>query len=322
MGDIQLLVLADPAARYLAMLDELPPEVGIAAGNTVEAFANTAPAASAILNCQVDGALLRQLFPLCPNLRWVHTFAAGLDRVLFPELVESAVPLTNGSGTFSEILGEYAMAAILFFAKDMRRMVRSQEAGIWDPFDVAEISRQTLGVVGYGDIGRSVAARARALGMRVFASKRRPPSGGADAFAETIFPPERHVEMLSQCHYVVVATPLTPETRGLLGETEIRAMRPDAVLINLGRGPVIDEAALLRALEEKRIKGAALDVFDQEPLPAGHPFYGLGNVLLSAHCADRTDDFWAKAMRSFLDNFERFRKGEPLRSVADKRLGY
>jgi len=139
---------------------------------------------------------------------------------------------------------------------------------------------------------------------------------------EKIYGPDGRLEMLARCDYVVVSTPLTAESRGLIGEPELRAMKSEAVVINVGRGPVIDEAALVRALAERRIKGAALDVFDREPLPEGHPFYSLDNVLLSPHCADHTPDWMDQAMRFFLAQFERFRKGEPLLNVVDKELGY
>ena len=177
--------------------------------------------------------------------------------------------------------------------------------------------------MGYGDIGRAVASRARAMGMRVLALKRHaPPVDSADAFADRVFGPENRMEMLSRSDYVVVTAPLTPETRGMIGDAEFAAMKPAAVIINVGRGPVIDEAAMVRALSERRIKGAALDVFDQEPLPEGHPFYKLDNVLLSPHCADHTATWIDDAMRFFLTQFERYRKGEPLLNVVDKRLGY
>jgi phosphoglycerate dehydrogenase-like enzyme len=128
--------------------------------------------------------------------------------------------------------------------------------------------------------------------------------------------------MLSRCDYVVAAAPLTPDTRGLIGEAEFAAMKPNAVVINVGRGPVIDEEAMVRALSEGRIKGAALDVFDREPLPEGHPFYRLENVLLSPHCADHTADWQEQAMRFFLQQFEHFRTGEPLCNIVNKKLGY
>jgi phosphoglycerate dehydrogenase-like enzyme len=146
--------------------------------------------------------------------------------------------------------------------------------------------------------------------------------GERDPLVDQTFGPEQRIEMISRSDYVVVATPLTVETRGMIGEVEFAAMKPAAVVINVGRGPVIDEKALVRALSERRIKGAALDVFDQEPLPPGHPFYTLENVLLSPHCADHTPDWLDNAMEFFIQQFERYRKGEALLNVVDKKLGY
>ena len=181
MDNFTLLVLAKPTDPRLAILEKLPPETRIAVGNTAEAFARAAPAADVIFNWAVRGSLLQQVFGMCPRVRWVHTLAAGLDGVLFPELVASPVALTNGSGVFSDSLGEFALAAMLFFAKDLRRMLRNQEAGLWAPFEVTVVSGQTVGIVGYGDIGRAVAGRARAMGMRVLGVKRSvaPPPGPA-----------------------------------------------------------------------------------------------------------------------------------------------
>jgi phosphoglycerate dehydrogenase-like enzyme len=258
---------------------------------------------------------------MCPKVEWVHSRSAGLDGLLFPELVDSPARLTNASGVFSQSLGEFVVAAILYFAKDLRRMIRNQAAGAWEPFDIVEVRGQTVGIVGYGDIGRAVAARVHALGL-LAVKRHRPPAHEAGSLAERIYGPDERIEMISRSDYVVAAAPLTPETLGMIGEPEFAAMKPDAVAINVGRGPVIEEAALVKALSEKRIKGAALDVFDTEPLPQGHPFYKLENVLLSPHCADHTPDWLDQSMRFFLAQFERFRKGEPLKNVVDKKLGY
>jgi phosphoglycerate dehydrogenase-like enzyme len=323
MENNTVLVLANPTEPQLAMLEKLPPETNLAVGNSLEAFERTAPDANIIFNWSLSGDILREVYRLCPRVQWVHTRSAGLDNLLFPELVESAVPLTNGTGVFSPSLGEFALAAILYFAKDLRRMVRNQEAGVWEQFDITEISGQTVGIVGYGDIGRAVATRVRAMGMRVLAVKRHgPPLYNMDPLVSAVYGPDRLLEMLPLCDYVVASAPLTQETKGMIGDSAFAAMKPDAVVVNLGRGPVIDEAALVRALSEKRIKGAALDVFDREPLPEGHPFYGLQNVLLSPHCADHTPDWMERAMQFFLDQFERFTKREPLLNVVDKKLGY
>jgi phosphoglycerate dehydrogenase-like enzyme len=323
MDNNTVLVLANPTEPQLAMLDELPPETGIAVGNSLEAFETAAKDATVIFNWSGSGALLRAVFAMCPRVQWVHSRSAGLDGMMFPELVEHPVPLTNGSGVFSPSLGEFALGAILFFAKDFRRMMKNQMAGVWEQFDITLIEGQTVGIVGYGDIGRAVATRVRAMGMRVLAVKRHgPPLYNVDPLVDRIYSPGARLEMLSRCDYVVASAPLTEETRGMIGDAEFAAMKPEAVVINIGRGPVIDEAAMIRALSERRIRGAALDVFDREPLPAGHPFYSLDNLLLSPHCADHTPDWMDLAMRFFLEQFERFAKGEPLRNVVEKRLGY
>ena len=317
-----ILVLSDPDLAQLTMLHGLPETVQVVVGNTAEAFAKTAEDAAVIFNWSASLSVFREVFLMCRNLRWVHSRSAGLDRVLFPELIGSKVLLTNGKGVFSASLGEFALAAILYFAKDFGRMIRSQMAGAWDPFDVTVIAGQTAGIVGYGDIGRAVAARVRAMGMHVLGLKRSIPKGTADPLVDRMYATERRIEMLTQCDYVVVAAPLSEETRGLIGEAEFAAMKESAVVINVGRGPVIDEKAMIKALSERRIKGAALDVFDEEPLPHGHPFYKLENVLLSPHCADHTADWLDDAMRFFLTQFGRFARGETLLNVVNKNLGY
>ena len=321
MEAITLLVLADPAAPELAMLGALPDTTSIAVGVTAEAFERTAPRADVILN-EADARVLEQVWRMAPRVRWVHSLSAGLDRMLFPALVESPVLLTNARGAFSDALGEFAIGAVLFFAKDFRRLVRSQMSGVWDPFDAVEIRGQSLGIFGYGDVGRAVASRAHALGMKVLALRRRPELSREDPYVAQIFSPDQKHQMLAQSDYVVVTMPLTPESRGLIGEREFEVMKPGAVLINIGRGPVVEEAALIRALERKRIRGAALDVFDVEPLPPGHPFYRLDNVLLSPHSADNTTGWKERSMQVFLENFERFQRGEPLVNVVNKKLGY
>jgi phosphoglycerate dehydrogenase-like enzyme len=324
MATDTVLVLASPAEPQLALLRQLPQETDVAVGNSVDAFRSASRNATIILNWSGSGALLREAFQMCPNLQWVHTRAAGLDSVLFRELIESPVPLTNGTGVFSPSLAEFVLAAILYFAKDFRRMIRNQYAGVWEAFEVLPVSGSTVGIIGYGDIGRAVAKRTRAMGMRVLAIKRHSPPLFKldDPLVDQIYSPDRRIEMLSRCDYVVVSAPLTSETRSMIGKPEFAAMKTTAVIINVGRGPIIDEAAMINALFERRIKGAALDVFDQEPLPDRHPFYTLENVLLSPHCADHTPDWLDQAMQFFLTQFERFRKGEPLVNLVNKKQGY
>jgi phosphoglycerate dehydrogenase-like enzyme len=158
--------------------------------------------------------------------------------------------------------------------------------------------------------------------MRITAIRRRPALSGSDPLLDRIYPADRLPDLLREADYVLIAAPNTPETRGMIGPPELAIMKPTAVLINVGRGPLIEEAALIDTLQHGRIRGAALDVFDEEPLPAGHPFYGLKNVLLSPHSADHFSGWIESAARMFVRNFHHFVKGEPLENVVDKRAGY
>jgi phosphoglycerate dehydrogenase-like enzyme len=312
-----VLVIDADNDPQLAMLNGIPH----VAGSSMAAFEKAAPEAEVILHWSGPRDLLRSVFLACPRLRWVHSRAAGIDKSLFPELVESSIPLTNGTGVFSQSLGEFALAAVLFFAKDFHRMLRNQAAGCWEQFDVEEIAHQAAGIVGYGDIGRAVARRLHAMGMTVLALKRHAPAS-PDPFIAEFYAPAQMAAMLGRCDYVVVAAPLTPETHHMVSDAEFAAMKPNAVILNLGRGPVIDQAAMVRALAEKRIRGAGLDVFEQEPIPAGDPIWKLDNVLISPHCADHTKDWLNDAMQFFLTQYGRFEKGEPLENIVKKHLGY
>jgi phosphoglycerate dehydrogenase-like enzyme len=315
-----ILVLARTNDPQLAMLDGVPHTIC----RDASSCASAAKTATAVLHWTGNREMLRAALSGGPKVRWIHSRSAGLDNIWFPELVESDVVLTNGRGVFSASLGEFVLAAILYFAKDFRRMIRNQMAERWEPFDVEEIAGQTVGIVGYGDIGRAAATRVRAMGMRVLATRRHIPTDpkASDPLIDQYFRPASRRDMLACCDYVVAAAPLTEETRHMISEPEFTAMKPTAVVINVGRGPVIDESALIEALTSKRIRGAALDVFEHEPLPTGHPLYKLENVLLSPHCADHTATWQDDAMRFFLEQYARFGKGEPLTNIVNKRLGY
>ena len=322
MAPIKLLVLSSPAADHLRLLDRLPEPVDILAGDDPEFATAHAASAEVIFVGSSEGDLLRMIFPLAQHVRWVHSMSAGVEKILFPELVDSPVPLTNGKGAFTGTLAEFALASILFFAKDLRQLVRNQQARQWNKFDIELIRDRVLGIVGFGDIGRESARLARAFGMKLVAVRRRAALSNQDPNLERTYSPEELREMLAICDYVLVTTPLTPETRGMIGEAELAAMKTSAVIINLGRGPLIVESALIAALTARKIRSAALDVFDEEPLPAGHPFYSLENVLLSPHSADHTVGWADLAMHVFIENFERFRSGQPLLNVVDKKAGY
>jgi phosphoglycerate dehydrogenase-like enzyme len=317
-----LLVICNPAAPHLKRLD------GLQAGTTVivtedpDELRRRASEADAILSLDFSGKKLGPALQFATKARWIHHFGTGVDGVLTAEVMANPLPLTNGRGVFRVPLGEWTVAAMLFFSYDLRRVIRQQEAGLWQQFDSRMLQGKTLGIIGYGAIGSAAAERARPFGMRIVALRRRAGLFGNDPLLDETFPPERIDDLMAASDYVLIAAPLTPETRGMVGPAQIAAMRPTAVIINVGRGPVIDQTALQAALETGKIRGAALDVFEVEPLPAGHPFYKMENVLVSPHTADHVEDFHALAYPAFFENFRRFEAGEPLLNLVDKHAGY
>jgi phosphoglycerate dehydrogenase-like enzyme len=318
---IVVWVLAQPDDESLGLLEPAPAGVRFVVGAEPEEF-DGAPHPDVVFDCgsgprRVSGVLSR-----VPDLEWFHSRSAGMDGVLVPELAASPAIVTNGRGAFSHSLAEFTLAALLFFLKDLRRLTRSQESGTWDPFDPEMLAGRTLGIVGHGDIGRATAALLRPLGVTILALRRRPRLSADDPLVAEVLAAERLHELMRRSDDVLVAAPLTPETRGLVDAEALAAMKETAVLVNVGRGPVVDETALVAALEQGRIRGAALDVFETEPLPAGHPFWKMPNVLLSPHCADHVPGWVADGTRVFLDNLHRFLRGEPLLNVVDKTRGY
>jgi phosphoglycerate dehydrogenase-like enzyme len=320
MTSLKLVVLGDPAAPHLSGLDRLPPGTGVTVSLDRDKVVAEAPDADVIVNTTGRSELLEAMWPALTRLRWVHSTAAGVENQLFREFVDSDIPLTNSRGVYKESLGEFVVAAALFFAKDLPRMMANRAAHNWEQFDVEMITGRIMGIVGYGEIGAACAQRAKALGMTVHAMRRRPAQ--PTELVDRWYTGAELLELMRNSDYVVVTAPLTPETRGLIGAEAIAAMKPSAVIMNVGRGPVIDEAALAEALEKKSIRGAAIDVFETEPLPADHPFWKLDNLLLSPHCADHVDGWQESAVAFFVENFSRFVAGEPLKNLVDKRAGY
>jgi phosphoglycerate dehydrogenase-like enzyme len=314
-------VLAQPGDESLDALEPAPEGVRFLVGAEPEEFGG-APHPDVVFDCWSGPRRVAGVLARVPDLEWFHARSAGLEGVLVPELVASPAVVTNGRGAFSHSLAEFVVAALLFFLKDLRRLVRRQEEGQWDPEDMEMLHGRTLGIVGYGDIGRAAATLVRPLGVKVLALRRRPELSAGDPLVDEVLPVERLGELLARADDVVVAAPLTPETRGLIDAEALATMKPTAVLVNVGRGPVVDEEALVEALEQGRIRGAALDVFETEPLPTGHPFWRLPNVLLSPHCADHVPGWVADGTRVFQRNLERFQRGEPLLNVVDKVRGY
>ncbi len=321
-----LLVVCPPDHYVLRNLSAIRDSANIAVGNDAATLERHAPDADVILYSGLTGKTVNfpEVWRYAKNVRWVHSLSAGVEKLLFPDLIESPVPLTNAKGVFKRSLAEFAVLGILYFYKRIRRLVESQRAHHWDNFMVDWLPGKTMGVVGYGEIGQECAKLAKALGLKIYAIRRKPELSKGDPILDRIFGTDQLHEMLGQVDVVLAAAPLTPETKHMLSDAAFEAMKPSAIVMNVGRGPVIDEAALIRALEQKRIAGAALDVFETEPLSADSPLWDMGNVLISPHCTDRTQnpDWLDLSMQCFLENFQRYVHGEPLMNLVDKRAGY
>jgi phosphoglycerate dehydrogenase-like enzyme len=261
------------------------------------------------------------------RLRWVHSGAAGVGGSLHPGMMRSPVVLTNSAGVHAVPMAETLLAMILHFSRGLDIAVAAQRQGRWDkePFEavdtpVRELGDATLGVLGFGGIGRELARRATALGMRVLAHKRRPaeaPSG-----VELLFGDDGLDRLLAESDFVAVTLPETESTRGLIGPARIERMRAGAVLCNVGRGRIIDEAALAAALSTGHLRGAGLDVFEREPLPASSPLWGMRNVVVLPHVSATSRRFWRRQTDLIVQNLRRYQRGETLRNTVDKQAGY
>lgn len=255
-----------------------------------------------------------------PRLRWIQLTSAGMDRAARSGLVESEFMLTSASGLHATPIGEYVLLVMLMFAKGAPKFVRAQDRREWVRYMPQELFGKTVGIVGLGHIGGEVARLAKALGCRVIAMRRSESS--ADERVDAFVPRSELPRLLGESDYVVLSIPLTDETRHMIGEAELRAMKPSAVLINIARGAVVDEAALVRALKDGTIAGAGLDVFEQEPLPPESELWGMENVVLSPHISGGTEIYNQRATGIFCDNLRRYLAGEPLLNLADASRGY
>ena len=258
-----------------------------------------------------------------PNLRWIQLplagseWARGLDVWSDPN-----VAITSGAGISAGPVAEWVVTQMLTLAKQVGRMVRGQRARRWDRFDLAQLRGATIGIVGFGAIGRETARLAAAFGMRVLAVKRNLADAGLAGAEVEVLPPSALDRVLREADFLVLAAPSTPETRGMIGARELGLMKPTAYFINPARGDLVDEAALLAALAERRIAGAALDVLQSEPPPADSPWWEVDNALVTAHVAGLSEGYDAAVVDLFLDNLARYLAGEPLRNVVDRARAY
>jgi phosphoglycerate dehydrogenase-like enzyme len=250
----------------------------------------------------------------------VHVASAGIDPLLFPGFVSSDVVLTNSRHVFDEAIAEYVLGLLLAFAKDLPCTLDLQRRRTWQHRVTERLAGRSVLIVGAGPIGRAIARLVTAIGCRVTGVARNPRSDDPDF--GSVRPAAALPEALADTDFVVIAAPLTDDTRGMFGAAAFQQMRPSARLINVGRGPIIDQSALVTALRGGQLAGAALDVFADEPLPPDSPLWDMGNVIISPHMSGDVAGFEDELAALFLDNLARYRRGEPLRNVVDKRRGY
>lgn len=305
---------------HLTRVHELAPDMNVLVTNDpqdIEAVLDDIEIAAA--------GFPRELLPRARKLRWYQNWGAGVDWLLRqPEAVDLPFILTNASGVHAIPISEHIFALMLAFARRLHDAVRAQTHHKWTPEGemgpVMELAGKTLVLIGAGEIGGRTARLARGLEMRVLGVRRYP--AVHSPCIETMYGPDQLLDVLPEADFLVLAMPLTPETRHMIGEVELRAMKPTAHLINIGRGGTVDQDALIRALGEGWIAGAGLDVFETEPLPEDSPLWAMDNAILTYHYAGANPDYTNCAMAIFLDNLCRYKSGEPMRNVVDKKLGY
>jgi phosphoglycerate dehydrogenase-like enzyme len=273
-------------------------------------------------------SLRPEQFAAAPQLRWIHAPSAAVHQLLFPQLVKSEVVVTNSREVHGPVVAEHVIALIFALAKKIPQAVRLQEKRTWGQEAIwkqgahpREIAGATLGLIGVGSIGRRVGQMASALSMCVIAVREHPEKGKPDG-VQAVFAPSQLDDMLRQSDYVVLAAPLIAATQGLINADRLAVMKPEACLINVGRGAQVDEAALITALSTRRIAGAALDVFEREPLPPESPLWNVDNLLITPHTAGLTEKLWHRHYDLFSDNLRRYLARQPLQFVVDKQKGY
>ncbi|HYM77487.1 MAG TPA: D-2-hydroxyacid dehydrogenase [Candidatus Dormibacteraeota bacterium] len=273
-------------------------------------------------------SLRPEQFVAARQLRWIQAPTAAVHQFLFPELVNSEVVLTNATEVHGPVVAEHVLALIFALAKKIPQAALLQQKRIWgqdamwnDGQHPREVAGATLGLIGVGSIGRRVAQMASAVGMRVIAVREHVEKGSPPG-VEAVFAPLDLDKLLGQSDYVVIAAPLIRATERLINAARLAVMKPQACLINVGRGPQVDESALAEALRAGRIGGAALDVFDREPLPSDSPLWSVENLLITPHTAGLTEKLWHRHYQLFSDNLHHYLTNQPLRFVVDKHKGY
>ncbi len=311
----EVLVLTAEDEADLPGLDDLPESVKVTHVRDDSTLSSALTRADILVVTDFRSGMIERCWPNAPSIRWVHATSAGVDALMFPALRDSDIPVTNARGIFNRGIAEYVLGAILLFSKDTIGNLSYQRMHRWQHRETRLIEKQRVLIVGAGSIGTTVGQLLNAAGMEVEGTARSERT--IDGFRK-VHAQEDMMDVLPHVDYVVITAPLTPDTEGLFDGEAFKVMNPSAHLINVGRGPIVSTEALLAALESGEIAGAALDVFEEEPLPEGHPLWDKPNVMISAHMAG---DFigWRRALgEQFTKNFTRWQAGESLNNLVKK----
>ena len=277
-------------------------------------------AASGLLRVALSKPQLSRVLEEAPGVRWVHTSTAGFDWAIVPEIAARGIVLTRSAASYAIPIGEFVLALVAAHAKRLGALAQAQRERRWANVEPLELADLTVGLVGAGGIAREVAWRCRALGMRVLATQRTPRD---QPEFDAVWPASELHALLAASDVVVVACPLTPETRGLIDAPALAAMRPGAYLVNVARGPIVVATALREALRAGQLAGAALDAFDQEPLPADDPLWNAPGVTVTPHTSFKSPRNLERVAEEFAANLRRFLAGNPLQhALRDAALGY
>lgn len=301
-------------------IDVVSEVVDLSYADTSERLADVLPGADVVLAWRPHSSLLGPAWPKADAVKWIQTASAGVDALLFPELVESHVVVTNARGIFDRAIAEFVLGTMLAFAKGLPGMLDRQARREWEHRDTETLTGKRVLIAGVGSIGREIGRLCGAFGMTVrgVASTAR----GRDDVFRIVYGPDELAEGCRWADYIVNALPGTEGTKHLFDDKVISAMRPTARFVNIGRGSTVDEAALVGALRDERLAGAALDVFEREPLPPDSPLWELPNAIVSPHLAGDFAGFREAIVELFVQNLERYLTGLPLENVVDKQRGY
>jgi len=319
--DLERIRAAAPGARIVAVSVE-----GLADGPLEDV--------EVMLRGWLSSDAFDRILVRAPLLTWVHSATSGVERALTPAALERGVVVTNARGVFSRPIAEYVLMMILAVSRRLPQLLELQRERTWQPLEGTELRDVTVGIVGLGSIGRAVGALATAFGCRVVAVRRRGDAGSSagasgdeerplgEIMLDRVGGPETLPELLAESDFVVLAAPLTPETEEMINAETLAMVKPGAWLINVARGRLIDERALLRALRDGDLGGAVLDTFRDEPLPPMSSFYELPNVIVTPHTSWSSGRVLDRSVELFCDNLRRFATGEPLLNVVDPSAGY